>query len=165
MSERLNWMLVPQGVLFGALAWIMKLLNEEPITQIQIEKLEALAAMVSTLGATLALIGFVGSVAAGRMHFLWTNQINKIAKALNENGSTNPLVSFGMKPHWPARTSTVMPTFVTVAFFFAWAIFINQNFKDGMMDIIYIILILETLFAGAIVGFVVCMGGEDLSKN
>ena len=158
MSERLNWMLVPQGVLFGALAWIVKLSNDPGSTPDIIGQLTTLAAMVSTLGATLALIGFVGALAAGRMHFLWTTEINKIAAKLIENDPSHPLVTFGMKPHWPARSSTVMPVFVAGAFFATWEIFIHRFFDAKITDNIEYVLIGETLLAVLIVWGLIRLG-------
>lgn len=164
MNERLNWMFVPQGVLFGALAWIVKLLIEASGKPDMIEKLTYLAAMVSTLGAVLALIGFVGAVAAGRMHFLWTTELNKIADTLKKNTKNHPIITFGLKPHWPARTTTVMPVVVTVAFFFTWAMFIYKYFDTETKLIIAVFLLVMSSLVLIVVKFIICKGNDALKK-
>ena len=160
MNERMNWMLVPQGVLFGALAWIVKLQNETGITPTQEELMTGVAALVATLGVTLAVIGLVGATAAGRMHFLWTTKLNKIAATLPYD------TTFGMKPHWPARTTAIMPAVVAIAFSLTWLTFICLYFKAD--DIIIIGWILAagilTVFSG--VFFITRLGNhfQNLSR-
>ncbi|MCW8915282.1 MAG: HAD family hydrolase [Magnetovibrio sp.] len=109
INDRMSWMLVAQGFLFAALAWIMN-----PQKGSDPDQLKNIAAIISMLGASIALIGFGGALAAGRMHYLWTTKLNKIAIALPNE------VTFGLKPHWPARTTSVLPAVAALAFFFTW---------------------------------------------
>ncbi len=116
MHSRLNWLFVPQGVLFAALAFIIEQYHDS-----RVDDLLWLRAIVTCAGFLIALSSFIGTCAAGRMHYLWTSLSNTLAEDLNKD---KPVVSFGMKPHWPARSSSVLPSFIAFVFVIAWIVLI-----------------------------------------
>ncbi len=73
--------------------------------------------VVPSIGLLISLAGLIGVLAAGRMHYIWTTQLNLLAGRLNKDDLN---VSFGIKPHWPARSSCIIPIFIAFLFCVAW---------------------------------------------
>jgi hypothetical protein len=134
MHERLNWLLVTQPVLFGAVALSVQYQNacgREPGAALDLcnernDILSYIRFIATPLGLLISTLVFIGLFAAGRMHWEWTNRLNKLASRLNVvgRGAGHPeaVVTFGTKPYWPARTSSFIAPILAVVFMAIWAI-------------------------------------------
>lgn len=145
MHVRLSWLFVPQGIFFGALAWIIKLSTDAG--ESEHPELLLLKAVVICAGFLLSFATFFGTIAAGTMHYKWTSTINTLAKNIN---STVEQVPFGSGPYWPARSSSLIPSFIALVFVVSWAILIyfNEYIKIlvGICSGASVTLILLTMF-------------------
>lgn len=118
MNTRLNWLFTSQTILIAALAFIVK----DTGTQSR-ETMEFLKNVISWTGLFVSFFVLIGVLAAGVMHWKWTSKLNKLAKKLKSNGIG---VSFGSKPHLPARTSSVIPSLLALVFVAVWLAIICQ---------------------------------------
>lgn len=158
MNDRISWLLIPQGVLFATLAWLMKKDPNCSTSDIENE----LVILVPLLGGLLSVAGFIGVLAAGCMHFIWTTKLNKIAKELNTGGEE--IVPFGSKPHWPARSSSVIPSFIALMFTGVWIwlflVLDTLNTKTIMLiGISFVILLI------VFISVITCYGNYLLKKK
>lgn len=137
MHERFNWLMVSQPILFTALAFAVK--ERKFNCDVQAPDLkgaqfqaavdecarqgailnEVLVAVI-LLGFVISSLVFIGLVAAGRMHWVWTSNLNKLAARLSIDGAGDPICTFGIKPHWPARTSSLIAPTVSAVFAVLW---------------------------------------------
>ena len=108
MNERLNWLYIPQSVLLTGYGFFRQYGNGDA---------EFLLSTIAWVGLLLSFFVLTGVVAAGRMHWKWTSILNCLACRINRY---EVIVSFGQKPHWPARSSSVIPALVVLTFLVAW---------------------------------------------
>jgi hypothetical protein len=122
MNYRLTWLLISQPLLFGALGWILKRdckdCESQFVDSIDVnDPIRLFITLVCSVGFITSTAGLVGAAAAGRMHYQWTSVVNRLAQNLNEK---EPTVPFGMSPHWPARSSSLMPSVIALTFVITW---------------------------------------------
>ncbi len=121
MHDRLMWMFTPQGVLFAAFV-----LTLQDRFGTNTETVEFMRVMIPTVGLVISVVVFLGVVAAGVMHWKWTSRLNDLANQIN---TTSKNVTFGSEPHWPARSSSILPSIISMVFVVAWtAVIIKELF-------------------------------------
>jgi hypothetical protein len=136
MHDRFNWLMISQPVLFTALAFAVKehkdcSLQGSPLTGIALSAakdecqrlgsvLDQVELLTIGLGLTISSLALVGLAAAGRKHWQWTSRLITLAEKLNANDESDPTVPFGLKPHWPARTTSLIAPAVALVFVVAW---------------------------------------------
>ena len=130
MGNRLTWMFTPQVILIGAYVLILRFSNSigDELSQqsaSHLDDLSPLLFVILLVGLVMSLLGLAGLIAAGRMHWKWTTRLNRLAREIN--GDLEPdgyvekaIVSFGSHPHWPARSSSIIPSLLALAFVVAW---------------------------------------------
>lgn len=116
MDRRLRWLFIPQAILITAYGYL--------IVRDCSPNSELLSTLIVWVGFYLALLAFFGVLAGGRMHWKWTTRLNRLASVLNDQ---DPLVPFGSKPHWPARTSSVIPSLLAILFILSWGVLLVWN--------------------------------------
>jgi hypothetical protein len=136
MHDRFNWLMISQPVLFTALAFAVKERKDCPLQasgltgsalSAAMDECKQLGFVLSQvefltiwLGLTISLLAFVGLAAAGRKHWQWTSGLNALASKLNDDKESEPKVTFGRKPYWPARTTSLIAPIIASTFVFAW---------------------------------------------
>jgi hypothetical protein len=123
MHDRFNWLMISQPVLFTALAFAVKEHKDcslQGSVQAECPVLDQVEWLTIWLGLTISLLAFVGLAAAGRKHWQWTSRLNTLASELNANKESDPTVPFGLEPHWPARTTSLIAPAIASTFVFAW---------------------------------------------
>jgi hypothetical protein len=151
MNERFNWLVLSQAFLFTMLTFAVNPQQGQP-AQTKITGTIALPGGPKTLPVDLMLqpsqsaghlaidtqavlllaIGLgllvstlvaIGLIAAGRMHWVWTSELNRLALRLRQrSGGSEPFVPFGTPPHWPARTSSMIAPTLALSFTVIWGI-------------------------------------------
>lgn len=119
MHDRLMWMFTPQGVLLAA--FVLTLQDKFGANT---EIVEFMRLMIPTVGLIVSVVVFLGVVAAGVMHWMWTSRLNDLAKQIN---NTSKIVTFGSEPHWPARSSSILPSIISMVFVVAWTLVIIKE--------------------------------------
>jgi len=137
MHDRFNWLMISQPVLFTALAFAVKehldcSLQGSGLTE-ECKRLgpvfEKVEFLTICLGLMISLLALVGLTAAGTMHWQWTSSLNALASKLNDDKENEPTVPFGRKPHWPARTTSLIAPIIALTFVFAW-LYLTFTFAD-----------------------------------
>ena len=123
MGNRLTWMFTPQAILIGAYVLILRFGNGNGAEHLT--DLSSLIFVILFVGLVMSLLGLAGLVAAGRMHWKWTTRLNRLAREID--GDLGPdgyvekaIVTFGGHPHWPARSSSIIPSVLALTFVVAW---------------------------------------------
>lgn len=120
MHQRVTWLLTSQGILFAAYGALLKISSDPPSTPpASIQAIQALAevkSVIAFIGTLAAGIAVIGTSAAARMHWLWTTNLNLIVEKSHSQG----ILSFGSRPQWPARTSSILPPFLSCVFLSGW---------------------------------------------
>ena len=145
MHDRFNWLMISQPVLFTALAFSLKEhrdcssqnpgLTESALNAAknECERLSSILDKVELLtiglGLTISSLVLVGLVAAGRKHWQWTSRLNKLASELNASDNSDPIVTFGSEPYWPARTTSLIAPALAFAFTGAW-LYLTRTLPD-----------------------------------
>jgi hypothetical protein len=136
MHDRFNWLMISQPILFTALAFAVKERKDCPLQASGLTG-SALSALMDEckqlgfvlgqvefltigLGLSISSLALVGLAAAGRKHWQWTTRLNALASKLNDDKENEPTVPFGLEPHWPARTTSLVAPTIASTFVFAW---------------------------------------------
>lgn len=138
MRERFNWLMVTQPVLFTAMAFAVKERNFDCNVQPpslaadqrtaainacvgQNKILDEVLMLVIGLGLVISSLVLISLIAAGRMHWVWTSNLNSLASKLHAGAAQrSPIATFGLKPHWPARTSSLIGPTLAAVFVVIW---------------------------------------------
>jgi hypothetical protein len=167
MNERLSWLLVIQPVLFGAVALSIQYKKDcatelgAALCRDRNDILSYIVSIATPLGLLISTLVFIGLFAAGRMHWVWTDQLNELASRLNILGRDakcpESVVTFGTKPYWPAHTSSFIAPILAVVFVVIWLLFL---FKLST-DIVQFLIV-----AGGVVAIVLLIFGLiELAKR
>lgn len=151
MHERFNWLVLSQAFLFAMLTFasnaqqgqaaqtkitgsiaLPSSLKVSPISLVLqpwqsaghlVIDIHVVLLLTIGLGLLISSLVAIGLVAAGRMHWIWTSELNRLSLLLQRrSGSATPLVPFGTEPHWPARTSSVIAPTLAISFIVIWGI-------------------------------------------
>lgn len=128
MHQRLGWLFAAQAFLFAAYGLILQqgigkcTAESSPAACAQLAVIEWL---VPRVALALNVLGLLGTAAAARMHWRWTTSLNDAVTDLQNPG----VLTFGTKPYWPARTSSLIPPLISFIFCSAWLGIIF--YKDG----------------------------------
>ncbi len=139
MHQRLSWLFTTQGILFVAFAAALRFSNIDvfdPATPgLDLPAVsgvsgatsfgfESLVALIPYFGVASAIPGVLGTFAAACMHWQWTTNLNLIAKHV----ATPGVLTFGSWPHWPARSSSILPVVQSYLFVWIWiSIILSAN--------------------------------------
>ena len=130
MSNRLTWVFTPQTILIGAYVLVLRFGNgsregASGEACSEISQLCDLALVILLVGLATSILGFLGLFAAGRMHWKWTTRLNCLAEEIDRDVRSGDYrksarVPFGSCPHWPARSSSIIPPLMALIFVLAW---------------------------------------------
>lgn len=136
MDQRLKWMFVPQSILISAYGVI----HGYPGNPIDKNFASKLTPAISWIGLIMALLAFIGVLAAGRMHWKWTTRLNQLAVQMKckSKAKGEEILPFGTEPYWPAGTSSIIPSMIASTFLFGWAILILHRTKLVVCMVKYI---------------------------
>jgi hypothetical protein len=127
MHERLNWLLVSQPVLFGAIQLAVRPENCSASTgasRLVCSAVAELTPVAAGVGLAISVLVVLNVLAASRKHWQWTNAQAQLANAIGARVLTPPFVAdvpFGNMPNWPARVSSIVPPLVGSTFVVLWA--------------------------------------------
>jgi hypothetical protein len=121
MHTRLSWLFTPNGVLLTALVLS---LQKDRIPKEYYDLVELLQKVIALSGFAISLIVLMGVAAACIMHFRWTSRCNQLSDIINSQVEQVP---FGLKPRFPARSSSVLPFLLALVFVAAWSWIIVQG--------------------------------------
>lgn len=110
MRDRLNWLFIPQAVLFAAYAVILA--ETSPRYALLTDKMILVIPMT---GMALTAVVFVAIFAARVKYREWWNRLCAISVRHNDH------LTFGTGEMWPAYVSSWVPTVICVIFFASWA--------------------------------------------
>ena len=97
----------------------------------------------------MALLALAGLVAAGRMHWRWITKLNSLADDINGQSETEVEhwnVPFGTRPRWLARTSSVIPAVLALAFVVGWLVLLFDppsgfTVRRTMVDCVFLVFV------------------------
>lgn len=116
MNERFKWLSVAQPFLFAGMLLILGADSAKPALD---QHRDVLLSAITALGLFVSVVAGAGVLAAAWMHWIWFTNLKELAQALND-GRKLPVASFGMKPYWPSRLSTLVAPSISLAFVLCW---------------------------------------------
>ncbi len=147
MNERFKWLSVAQPFLFAGLFLVLG----DTAAGLKPHK-SALLSLIAALGLFVSVVAGAGVLAAAWMHWVWFTKLREFATELNKGGEL-PVATFGMKPHWPSRLSTVVAPSIAAAFILCWTLIPCQI--DGLnLFIVFIPSAVALLCLAAIIQYV-----------
>ena len=129
MKQRLGWMLAAQAALLAVYGLKADVLGYA------VTNAKELKDNIPFVGILISLIGFGGTLAAAQMHWLWTTNLNLIVDFLERRGNVGVL-SFGSRPHWAARSSSILPPTQAYVFLCFWVYLspLQSQLKEAWLE-------------------------------
>lgn len=167
MHQRLGWMIAAQAALFAIYGLKPEVLN------LDMQVAKEIKAAIPIAGYIVSLIGFLGTLAAAQMHWLWTSNLNAIVdyltgctcrdqtdeskdsrlslKSCSCDVKNVGVLSFGSRPRWAARSSSILPPLQAYFFVCIWGFIAIKGTERGIQPIYFgIVALLLLIVIGSI---------------
>ncbi|MBP2159584.1 MULTISPECIES: hypothetical protein [Asticcacaulis] len=112
--ERLNWLFVPQTILFAAYGLCLsgKAAN-------YVDLIDWVIIAIPTMGAALSILAMTGVHAARIMYDVWWKKVREIASRYPDE------LTFGSPPHGPGKVSSKLPYYICACFLVPWLLLVS----------------------------------------